>query len=62
MKESLEEIQHFKGSKVEKTMLIFCKANGIIYSKLTDEEKIWLTKIIQKSNTAKSKISQRGKR
>ena len=29
--------------------MIFCKQNQIIYSKLTDEEKLWLLKIMDKS-------------
>ncbi len=32
------------------------------YSKLTEEEKIWLTRIIQKSKKVQSAFSQRGKR
>ena len=62
LNETLDEIQHFKGSELEKRMLVFCKANGIIYSKLTDEEKLWLTKIAQKSKKVQSAVSQRGKR
>ena len=49
MTKTLDELQNFKGSELEKRVFIFCKSNGIIYSKLTDEEKVWLTRIIQKS-------------
>ena len=62
MTETLDELQNFKGSQLEKAVFIFCKSNGIIYSKLTDEEKLWLTRIIKKSKTAKSTVSQRGKK
>ena len=55
-------VAHFEGTKAEKSMMLFCKANGIIYSKLTDEEKFWLTRIVQKSNKATAAVSQRGKR
>ena len=62
MTKTLNELQQFKGSELEKRVFIFCKSNGIIYSKLTDEEKIWLTKIIQKSKKVQATISQREKR
>ena len=62
MTKTLDELHSFKGSELEKRMLVFCKANGIIYSKLTDEEKLWLTKIVQKSKKVQSAVSQRGKR
>ena len=62
MTKTLDELQNFKGSELEKRVFIFCKSNGIIYSKLTDEEKIWLTRIIQKSKKVQSAVSQRGKR
>ena len=41
--------------------MIFCKQNQIIYSKLTDEEKLWLLKIMNKSKLMKRLVSQRGK-
>ena len=62
MTKTLDELQQFKGSELEKRVFVFCKTNGIIYSKLTDEEKLWLTRIIQKSKKVQSAISQRGKR
>lgn len=62
MSETLDELAQFKGSQLEKAVMIFCKTNGIIYTKLTDEEKNWLTKIIQKSKVAKTTASQRGKK
>ena len=62
MKSTLDDISHFKGSRMELALMVFCKQNQIIYSKLTDEEKIWLTRIIQKSKVAKTAVSQRGKK
>ena len=62
MTKTLDELQQFKGSELEKRVFVFCKTNGIIYSKLTDEEKLWLTRIIQKSKKVQSAISQRGKK
>ena len=62
MTKTIDELQNFKGSELEKRVFIFCKSNGIIYSKLTDEEKIWLTRIIQKSKKVQSAVSQRGKK
>ena len=61
MSETLDELAQFKGSQLEKAVMIFCKTNGIIYAKLTDEEKIWLTKIIQKSKVTRVISSQRGR-
>lgn len=62
MSTALDELAEFKGSQLEKAVMIFCKTNGIIYAKLTDEEKIWLTKIIKKSKTAKGPVLQRGRK
>ena len=62
MTETLDDLAQFKGSQLEKAVMLFCKTNGIIYTKLTDEEKVWLTRIIKKSKIAKGSISQRGKR
>ena len=62
MKSTLDDISHFKGSRTELALMVFCKQNQIIYSKLTDEEKIWLTRIIQKSKVAKTAVSQRGRK
>ena len=42
--------------------MIFCKQNQIIYSKLTDEEKLWLLKIMDKSKLMKRLVYQRGKK
>lgn len=42
--------------------MVFCKQTKLRYSKLTEEEKQWLTRIVQKSELAKSYVPQRGKR
>ena len=62
MSETLDELAQFIGSQLEKAVMIFCKTNGIIYAKLTDEEKVWLTRIIKKTKIAKGPVSQRGRR
>ena len=62
MSETLDELAQFKSSQLEKAVMIFCKTNGIIYAKLTDEEKVWLTRIIKKTKIAKGPVSQRGRR
>ncbi len=36
--------------------MVFCKQTKLRYSKLTEEEKQWLTRIVQKSELAKSYV------
>lgn len=62
IKRDLEEVANFKGSRTERLILLFCKQTKLKYSRLTEEEKQWLTRIAQKSELAKSYIPQRGKR
>ena len=62
LKEALDEAVNFKGSRLEQLIMLFCKQTKLNYGKLTDEEKLWLTRIAKKSELAKSPISQRGKR
>ena len=49
-------------SRAEQLLMVFCKQTKLRYSKLTEEEKQWLTRIVQKSELAKSYLLQRGKR
>lgn len=49
IKRDLEEVANFKGSRTEQLILLFCKQTRLKYSRLTDEEKQWLTRIAQKS-------------
>jgi ElaB/YqjD/DUF883 family membrane-anchored ribosome-binding protein len=58
LKWDLEEV----ASRAEQLLMVFCKQTKLRYNKLTEEEKQWLTRIIQKSELAKSYVSQRGKR
>lgn len=62
IKRDLEEVANFRGSRAEQLILLFCKQTRLKYSRLTDEEKQWLTRIAQKSELLKSYIPQRGKR
>lgn len=62
LKRDLEEVASFKGSRAEQLLMVFCKQTKLRYNKLTEEEKQWLTRIIQKSELAKSYVPQRGKR
>lgn len=62
LKRDLEEVASFKGSRAEQLLMVFCKQTKLRYSKLTEEEKQWLTRIVQKSELAKSCVPQRGKR
>ena len=62
LKADLEEVANFKGSQVERWLVIFCKQTQINYSKLTEEEKQWLIRIGRKSKLLNSGVSQRGKK
>lgn len=62
LKQGLEEVARFNGSKLEQLIMLFCKQTKLRYNKLTEEEKQWLTRIVQKSELTKSYVPQRGKR
>ena len=62
LKQDLEEVARFNGSKLEQLIMLFCKQTKLRYNKLTEEEKQWLTRIAQKSELLKSSVSQRGKK
>ena len=57
-----KEVASFKGSRAEQLLMVFCKQTKLRYNKLTEEEKQWLTRIVQKSELAKSYMPQRGKK
>ena len=62
LKQDLEEVARFNGSKLEQLIMLFCKQTKLRYSKLTEEEKQWLARIAQKSELLKGSVSQRGKK
>ena len=62
MKQDLEEVASFKGSRLEQWLLIYCKQNHLPYNRLTEEEKQWLIRIGSKSDFLKSHTTQRGKK
>ena len=49
LKQDLDEVAHFNGSKLEQLIMLFCKQTKLRYKKLTEEEKQWLARIAQKS-------------
>lgn len=49
MKKDLEEVANFKGSKMERTVILYCKQLQIDYKKLTEEEFRWFIQILKKS-------------
>ena len=49
LKEDFEEVLQFQGSKLEQLIMLFCKQTHISYRKLSEEEKVWLTRIVRKS-------------
>lgn len=61
LKRDLEEVVNFEGSHTEQLLLVFCKQTKPRYNKLSEEEKQWLIRIMQKSELVKSAISKRGK-
>ena len=62
LKENLEAVQNFKGSRDEKLVILYCKQLGINYKNLSDEEFRWLIRILKKSKKMGTPISQRKKR
>ena len=62
LKENLEAVENFKGSRLEKLALLYCKQLGINYKNLSEEEFRWLIRILQKSKKMGTPISQRKKR
>ena len=42
LKENLEAVENFKGSRDEKLVVLYCKQLGINYKNLSDEEFLWL--------------------
>ena len=53
LRDDFEDVFNFKGSKLEQLIMLFCKQTHINYRKLSEEEKIWLTRIVRKSELAK---------
>ena len=53
MKQDLDEVANFKGSRLEKQIVLYCKQLQIDYRKLTPEEFRWFIRIIQKSKLNK---------
>ena len=62
LKENLEAVENFKGSRDEKLVVLYCKQLGINYKNLSDKEFRWLIRILQKSKKTGTPISQRKKR
>ena len=61
LKQDLEEVARFNGSKLEQLIMLFCKQTKLRYNRLTEEEKQWLARIAQKSELLKGSVSQRGR-
>ena len=62
LKENLEAVENFKGSRLEKLAMLYCKQLGINYKNLSEEEFRWLIRILKKSKKMGTPISQRKKR
>ena len=62
LKENLEAVENFKGSRDEKLVVLYCKQLGINYKNLSDEEFRWLIRILKKSKKMGTPINQRKKR
>lgn len=54
MKKDLAEVADFKGSKLEKQAMLYCKQLQIDYRKLSEEEFRWLIQILKKSKINKN--------
>ena len=53
MKKDLDEVANFKGSRLEKQMILYCKQLQIDYRKLTEEEFRCFIRILKKSKLYK---------
>ena len=62
LRQDLEEVAAFEGSRAEQLLMVFCKQTKLRYNKLTEDEKQALIRIMQKSELMKSSISQRGRK
>ena len=62
LRENLEAVENFKGSRQEKQAFLYCKQLGINYKNLSEEEFCWLIRILQKSKKIGTPVSQRKKR
>ena len=60
LKENLEAVENFKGSRDEKLVVLYCKQLGINYKNLSDEEFRWLIRIL-KNQRKWERLSARGK-
>ena len=60
LKENLEAVENFKGSRLEKLAVLYCKQLGINYKNLSDEEFRWLIRIL-KNQRKWERLSARGK-
>ena len=47
LRENLEAVENFKGSRQEKQAFLYCKQLGINYKNLSEEEFRWLIRILQ---------------
>ena len=62
LKQDLDDVANFKGSRAEAWLMLYCKVTKTPYHTLTENEKQWLMQIAQKSKLAKGYVSQRGKK
>lgn len=62
LKENLDAVENFKGSRLEKQAMLYCKQLGINYKNLSEEEFRWLIRILKKSKKTGTPISQRKKK
>ena len=62
LKENLEAVENFKGSRDEKLVILYCKQLCINYKNLSVEEFRWFIRILKKSKKMGTPISQRKKR
>lgn len=60
LKENLEAVENFKGSRDEKLVVLYCKQLGINYKNLSDEEFRWLIRIL-KNQRKWERLSAKGK-
>ncbi len=62
LKRDLEEVANFKGSRAEQLLMVFCKQTKLRYTKLTEEEKQWLTPDCPKIRTGEKLCAAEGEK
>ena len=62
LKQDLEDVANFKGSRAEAWLMMYCKQTQTPYNKLSEEEKHWLMRIAQNPSWRKAMFHREGRK